>query len=537
MDAAYIQEVRRFRRALKRCYLPFFASYGTPNSIQLAALKPLLTGGNVLIVAPTATGKTEAAIAPLVERWMDPRDDQLAILYLAPTKALCKEMGERLGAAVGVFKKRVGVRTGDRRTATARPPMILITTVESFDSMMARNRDLLAQVRAVLIDEIHMIHGNARGDQLMVLLRRLEDLTGRSLQKVGLSATLSDPEVALERYLGTGQIIVGEGRRAIRLKCVRDLEDLVSSLRQEGLRRILCFAKTRQGVEKAAAEIKKLVGADRTLVHHAGLTARERHRVEEAMRTLSSWFCVATSTLEVGIDVGAIEAIGLIDVPLSPSAFQQRVGRGGRRDAVIRVFGVAPTDERRHQLEHLAAMADEGKIEDLKIETGPGVVVQQCFSMLFARPSGVVEDEILDKFEGIAPRVHLRTILDHLVQEGYVIRARSKLMATSKVMDLGVRGTVHANLPDAREVQIVDASTGRNIGSGKVSLRPGTQFSLGGKSWMVVNYDRGRLQVAPAGRTAEGAQGGGSRGKGDPWTPYLPVSLRAGFPASKVKDP
>jgi len=499
----------------------------------LAAIKPILSGKNALIVAPTATGKTEAAVAPLVERWMNPRDDQLAILYLAPTKALCKEMGERLGAALGVFKKKVGVRTGDRRSGAAKPPMILVTTIESFDSMMARNRDMLSHVRAVLMDELHLVHGNARGDQLMVLLRRLEVLTGRSVQRVGLSATLPDPDVALKAYLGEGQLIVGEGRRAIRLRCVRDLEALVLGLREEGLRRMLCFAKTRKAVEEAAAEIKKLAGADRTLVHHAGLSARERHRVEEAMRSLPSWICVATSTLEVGIDVGSIQAVGLLDVPLSPSAFQQRVGRGGRRDAVIRVFGIAETDERRQQLEHLATLADEGKIEDLKVQPDPGVVVQQCFSMLFSRPSGILEDEILDRLEGIAERFHLRALLDHLVNEGHLRRARKKLMATSKVMDLGVRGTVHANLPDAREVSIVDSSTGRSIGSGKVSFRPGTNFSLGGKSWTVVSYDRGRLQVAPGGASASSARGGGGKGKGDPWSAYLPVSYRAGFPSQK----
>ncbi len=524
--------MRAYRRALRRTYLAFYAHHNAPNILQLAACNPILKGENALIVAPTATGKTEAALAPIVERRMSLSDDNLRILYVAPTRALCRDMGDRMKEILGVFKRKVLVRTGDSPNAPDPPPFMLVTTLESLDSLLARAPTALQTVQTVVLDEIHAVHGNARGDQLMVLLQRLDALCQREVQRVALSATIADPDVVVSRYLGEGQVIVGEGRRATVLKCVPDLAGLLAALREQRLRRVLCFAETRAQVEEAAAQLLELMPGGRILVHHAGLSARSRHEVEESMRTFSSWLCVATSTLELGIDVGTIEAVALLQVPVNPSAFQQRIGRGARRDSVIRVLGVAETDERKRQLEMHALFADRGELESVRIRVDPGVAVQQIFSILFSRPSGVEEDELLQLLRGLTARVHLKRVIDHLVAEGHIRRERDTLLATTRVMDLGRRGTVHANLPDSHGSQVFDSSTGRMIGNGFAPRTPGSVFVLGGRSWKVQSVKKNQVLVVPhAG--ADGTQKGlgRSRGKG-PWDAYLPAEYRTGFEVS-----
>lgn len=529
-------ELKAFRRALKSTYLPFYAHYGTPNTLQLASFRPLLRGENALIVAPTAAGKTEAAVAPLVERWLSRMPEGLAILYLAPTKALCREMAERLSDALSLFNRKVIARTGDNPNTPKPPPFILVTTLESLDSLLARHREALSTVRAVLLDEIHVLHGNPRGLQLQVLLQRLEKLTGAPIQRVALSATVSEPSDVVDGFLGDGDVILGEGSRVSRLHVVRDLDELVMQSRSEGVRRLLCFAETRQKVEETAADLSEKLGSDRVLVHHAGMTARDRHDVEDAMRTLPVWICVATSTLEVGIDVGSIEAIGLIDVPGNSSAFQQRVGRGNRKSGVVRVYGVGATLERKHQLEFLTFMANKGEIDRIEMKDDPGVVVQQAFSMLFAQPEGIPRGELAEVLSHIAPPFHVDVILDHLLAESYIKERMRKLYASEKVMDLGVRGTVHANLPESGEAQIIDNTTGRILGKGYVRGSAGETFAFGGKLWKVSRRVGRQVLVAPASPGEDKKAATGRGGRGSPWAPYLPEQYKSGFPKDLDED-
>ncbi len=524
--------MRAFRRALRRSYLPFYASFGAPNALQLAACGPILRGHNALLVAPTATGKTEAALAPVVERMLNMRPPapaaELGLLYIAPTRALCREMAERLHQNLSLLDRKVRPRTGDSPTLPKPSPFGLCTTVESLDSLLARAPGTLATVRAVVLDEVHALHGNPRGDQLMVLLGRLDRATHRPAQRVALSATVSDPDEVVRRYLGSGELISGEGRRATRLRCVKDVEALAAAIREEGLRRVLCFALTRQAVEEGAAALRPLIGAGRVMVHHAGMSRRVRHEVEEALRASPVWVCVATSTLELGIDVGAIEAVALLDLPSDAATFQQRAGRAGRRDPVVRVLAVADTPARVREAEHLALLADKGRLDPTPTTIDPGVVVQQAFSLTFAHPSGVEPEHLADLLAPLAPKGDLKRIVEHLVSAGHLLRRRDRLCASQKVMDLGERGTLHANLPDLREAKVIDATTGRVIGQGQVATAHGSTFVLGGRTWQVQRAQKGKVEVVPS---SGGAESGVKRPSASgPWTTYLPPDLRGGFP-------
>ncbi len=224
--------------------------------------------------------------------------------------------------------------------------------------------------------------------------------------------------------------------------------------------------------------------------------------------------------------------MALLEVPVAPSAFQQRIGRGARRDSVIRVLGVAETEERKRQLELHALYADRGELEAIRVRVDPGVAIQQIFSILFSRPSGVDEEELLHLLRGLTAQVHLKRVVDHLVAEGHIRRERDTLLATTRIMDMGTRGTVHANLPDSLGSQVFDASTGRMVGNGFAPRTPGSVFVLGGRSWKVQSVKKNQVMVVPH-SGGDGTQKGlgRSRGKG-PWDGYLPLEYRAGFETS-----
>jgi len=532
-ERARREAVRAFRRGLRRTYMAFYAGIGAPNPLQVAAFRPLLQGKNALLIAPTATGKTEAAVAPICERVMAQRGEGLGIIYLAPTKALCREMSERLSDCLAVLSREVRVRTGDNPKPPTPAPFMLVTTIESLDSLLARAPEILKDTRAVILDEIHMVHGSSRGSQLRIVLDRLQRLKGEApLQRVALSATIPNPNEVVHDYLGEGQILTGEGGRETWLKPLASLEELVEAMREEGLRRVLCFAETRKGVEEYALGLREHFGERRVMVHHAGMSALMRHEVEEALRELPTWICVATSTLEVGIDVGSIEAVALLDVPSRSGSFQQRIGRGSRRQQHIRVYALAPTPEDVELYERLVELADQGLTEPApEFTVDPGVVVQQAFSTLFAEPGGVLFNDLMALLAPLANPDHILRILEHLVDKDHIVRRREKLYPNTALMDRGRRGIVHANLSASIEVQVVDSTSGKAIGSGYVDPTPGATFVLGGRRWSVQSRQGNKVSVQPAAKS-EPSGPAKRAGRQSPWISYLPDDFKKGFPES-----
>ena len=170
---------------LRKTWLPFFGRFGRFTPVQERSISTILGGKNVLLCAPTASGKTEAALAPLVERLYRP-DVKWTLLHVCPTRALVNDIYGRLGEPTEELRIRLARRTGDHRDSLSRIPNILVTTPESFDSLLCRGRGdqfghVLAHVGAVVLDEIHLIHGTPRGEQLRWLLERLHLLRDCSL--------------------------------------------------------------------------------------------------------------------------------------------------------------------------------------------------------------------------------------------------------------------------------------------------------------------------------------------------------------------
>ncbi len=315
--------------------------------LQEQAIEPLLAREHALLLAPTAGGKTEAAFFPLLSRMMSEDWRGLSLLYVCPIKALLNNLERRLAEYAGYGGRRVACWHGDvpesaRRRIRAEPPDVLLTTPESIEVLLVSRRSdpgaFFAGVQAVVVDELHAFAGDDRGWHLLSVLERVARVAGREIQRVGLSATIGNAEELLEWLAASSE----RPRRVIRppetpgpvpeigLDYVGTLENaaLVISQLHRGEKRLV-FADSRASVEQIAAALRAR-GVD-TFVSHSSLSVDERRRAEQAFAEGRDCVIVATSTLELGIDVGDLDRVIQIDAPATVSSFLQRLGRTGRR--------------------------------------------------------------------------------------------------------------------------------------------------------------------------------------------------------------
>jgi ATP-dependent Lhr-like helicase len=325
---------------------------------QRDSIAPIHQGENVLLLAPTAGGKTEAAVLPLLSRATSERWTGLSVLYLCPLKALLNNLEPRLAQYTGFVGRRASLWHGDvgaalRKRVLKDPPDLLLTTPESVEAILVSARidhlSFLGGVRAVVVDELHAFAGDDRGWHLLAILTRIEHLTGRHLQRIGLSATVGNPEELL-RWLApsrAGRVVgnnSGPPEGDVTADYVGSVANAVTVLSQvhRGERRLV-FADSRARVEELAAGLR--AAGVRTFASHGSLSADERRQAEAAFATEPDCAIVATSTLELGIDVGDLDRVVQIGAPPSVASFLQRMGRTGRRAGAGRNCLFLATDD------------------------------------------------------------------------------------------------------------------------------------------------------------------------------------------------
>ncbi len=445
---------------LPRTWSPFFAQHGTFTAAQLVAIPPLLEGLSVILVAPTASGKTEAALAPLVERYLSPPRPapQLTILYLLPTRALIADLANRLAAPLERLRVQLAVKTRDLDTFRPRSPAdLLLTTPESLDALLATHAKLLAGLRALVIDELHTLDGSVRGDQLRVLLARLRqvrvyaagsgDAPDADLQTVALSATLAEPAQAAARYFPAAQVIVVAGSRAAQIELLAmtgdaasdetdesggnetggaaALVDYLGGFQGRGWRKALVFCNTRAEVEAYAAAVRaaRTPFGHAVYVHYSNLERGRRQEIEQQFAQAGAAICFASSTLELGIDIGSIDAAILIGAPGSAASFAQRIGRAGRRRQTIQAACFYRTPLEEALLRALAALPAAAPTA---APFRPSVAVQQIFSLLLQSPTGALRlVPLAELFNDLLTVADLEAILGQLQARGYLTSARA----------------------------------------------------------------------------------------------------------------
>jgi ATP-dependent Lhr-like helicase len=535
--------------SLQHAWSPFFTRHGSLTPVQQQAIPFILAGHNTLVIAPTASGKTEAVIAPLLERHVlgaeAPRsgEPELRILYLCPTRALVRDLYERLAPPLAQLQVILGMKSGDTGPVPAsRPPTVLITTPESTDSLLTREPRLLAGLQAVVLDEIHLFDGGVRGDHLRCLLRRIEHVRRYNhqqagvdppipLQRIALSATIPDPAGVASRYLtdddqtgGEARLVQAGGGRQIEAELVpmAGLDDLVTALalragQRLGIFKTLVFCNSRNEVEQTAAYLRQHLPFEAgVFVHYSNLNPAERRAVEDGFAQASVAVCVASSTLELGIDIGSIDDVALVGPPPTLLSFLQRIGRGGRRTGLTRVLCLPRSALEHARFAALLALAQSPSIPLLSlpfpsfppsIPFRPSVLVQQIFSLLKQSPTGAIR---LADLRRVAPAEvddeALRQILDHLTALGFLRRGGlGEWRPAQRLHDLADAHEIYSNIgADPLALQVVDAFSGRVIAQTGQMRSKGETFLLGGRLLEVVWRDRYRLGVRPAaGKPAE----------------------------------
>jgi len=377
------------------------------NSLGWRALRPLqeraissiISGRHALMLAPTAGGKTEAALFPLLSRILFEEWTGLSIIYVCPIKALLNNLNDRLNQYTSLIGRKSVVWHGDisesaRKKIIADPPDCLLTTPESIEAMLISSRTdnvaLFENLHAVVIDEIHAFASDDRGWHLLAVLERLTKLAGREMQRIGLSATVGNPKDLLKWLCGYCK---GEGAvflehaddivPDVKLDFVGNLENaaIVISRLYAGEKRLV-FCDSRARVEQLALSLRSK-GVN-TFVSHSSLSTEERQRSEAAFINEKGCVIVATSALELGIDIGDLDHVIQIDAPSTVSSFLQRLGRTGRRKGKSRnCLFLATSDQGFLQAATLIHLWSSGYVEPVDPPPCPyHVFAQQILGIL-----------------------------------------------------------------------------------------------------------------------------------------------------------
>lgn len=527
MNSDY-EHQRQIKEKLPHTWDALFARFGRFTEIQALAIEPLLDCGNCVLVSATASGKTEAALAPLIELLKTEGGKtakKLSILYLAPTRALVRDLARRLQQSLEKLALRLQVKTGDEPAiSSSRPPDLLLTTPESFDSLMTTMPRIFKDLRAVVIDELHILDNTPRGDQLRILLNRLRrlkryavergDTASAKLQFCALSATISDPASVAARYFLNPEVIQVAGQRAIDAELI-DLDDaetlvsLFAGLKQRGVKKVLAFCTSRAECEQWAYRLKPgSPFGGRVFVHHASLAASVRRAVESEFAHAEAALCFATSTLELGIDIGDVDLVVLVGAPGDTAAFLQRIGRGNRRTARTAVVCCA-----RHQLERamfsvFVRLAESGgDVVAQPYFFRPSVVVQQLCSYVKQNRLGEIDPETAYQLFATpagAPLISKTLydlIIEHLLAKQFFNASeRNVLKPGSAWQELFEQRAIYTNLMDVsrRTVEVIEEETGRRIGEIERAISPGEAMLFGGYARQVSRMIGRKLMVRAA---------------------------------------
>jgi ATP-dependent helicase Lhr and Lhr-like helicase len=593
----------------------FEAAFAAPTPAQALAWPAIARGEHVLLSAPTGSGKTLAAFLWALDRLsadgaVGDERRLTRVVYVSPLKALAYDIERNLRTPLkgisrdpGAAEVRVGIRTGDtpqrERAAMLRnPPDILITTPESLYLMLtSRARETLSAVEAVIVDEIHAVAATKRGSHLALTLERLEAQArggrpaGRGVQRIGLSAT-QNPLAEIGRYLVGPHREVTILDAGIRKKLDLRIEVPVESMSEpdaaplgeerdplepvaggestrnsiwpaiypELLKLVkehnstIVFVNNRRSAERVALRLNELAEDDIARAHHGSLAREERTKVEELLKAGELPCLVATSSLELGIDMGAVDLVLQIESPKSVARGLQRIGRAGHGVGEVSRGRIFP--KFRGDLLECAVVArrmHEGLIEPtvvpknaldvlaqqiVAISVAPqpapgaglsknkatpdgadpefldaGVSVDELYALItsthsYAELSRELLENVLDMLDGRYPSHEFGELRARIVWDRVAgtIRARkgSRQLAIANAGTIPDRGLYAVTLPDGRRVGELDEEM-------VYEARPGQAFLLGASTWRIEEIGRDRVIVTPA----PGAPGAVPFWKGD----------------------
>ncbi len=534
----------------------FEGAFAGPTPAQELGWPAIARGGHTLIQAPTGSGKTLAAFLYGIDRLKGSPGQGMRLLYVSPLKALNYDVERNLrGPLAGLNSSLdVGVRTGDtsqkeRAAMLRKPPDILITTPESLYLLLtSRARENLRGVQTLILDEVHAVAGTKRGAHLALSVERLERLVEGPLQRIGLSAT-QRPLEEIGRFVAGGRRIelVDAGRaKELDLEIVVPVEDMREpggggedgsaqsiwpSIYPELLRLVrehrstIVFVNNRRLAERLALRLNELAAAEGVAqehreiarAHHGSLAREQRTEIEELLKAGQIPCLVATSSLELGIDMGAVDLVIQVESPKSVARGLQRVGRAGHELGAVSKGRFFP--KFRADLLESAVVAKrmlEGAIEETTIPRNPLDVLAQQIVAICAEEE-ITVDELHELVRGAYPfsdlsRVQLENVLDMLAgrypsdefaelrprvvwdRTAGLVRARegAQRLAVQNAGTIPDRGLFGVHLVDGGgRVGELDEEMVYEARAGQVIL-------LGASSWRIEEITRDRVLVSPA---------------------------------------
>lgn len=531
----------------------FSQTLGRPTQVQEISWPAIAAGGHVLVSAPTGTGKTLSAFLVFLDRMKTMADNgslkqELYLIYVSPLKSLAADIRENLNRPLdgigGADSIRVAIRTGDttpreRQQMVKKPPHILITTPESLYLLLTskNGHNMLSTAKSVIIDELHALIDTKRGAHLMLSLARLDILCGKPLQRIGLSATISPYSLAAQ-YLAPEPVFVAAPSidKKIRLQVLgsyvnnnqrrkdpvwEELSKLVYQYCQ-GAKSVIAFVEGRRYAEKLAYYVNLIGGEDFARVHHGSLAKEQRMETEQALREGRLRLLCATSSMELGIDVGEIEQVLQVGCPRTVSGTMQRLGRAGHNPNRTSVMYLFPrTAAESLQCGMTARLAREGRIEKTNPPQGCLDVLAQHLVSMAAFKSYEV-DEVMEILPRAWPfcnvgREEVESVLRMLAGD---YEHKRDIPVRPRILYDRIRGKVEGDgysrmlavsaggtIPD-KGMYTVRTEEGVKVGEADEEFvyetQKGDRFILGAFAWKVTNISRDTVTVTQA--PVEGAR-------------------------------
>jgi ATP-dependent Lhr-like helicase len=545
-------------------YQWFLSRFSGPTEPQIQGWPRIHVGDDILIAAPTGSGKTLTAFLSAIDRLLRLAEagelhDEIRVVYISPLRALSNDMQRNLQqpleeilqlaaeSGLNIPEIRVGLRTGDtpaakRASIVKRPPQILVTTPESLYLMLTstRSREILRSVETVIVDEIHALVRDKRGSHLALTLERLAAICPRKLQRIGLSATQRPIDQIAQFLVGVPAdqtcdnmpvvIDIGHQRQldleieipASELGAVcmheqwAEVNDRIVELIQAH-RSTLIFVNTRRLAERLTHQLSEILEGDVISSHHGSLSYQQRQDTEQRLKSGQLKAVVATSSLEMGIDIGYIDLVIQIGSPRSISAFLQRIGRSGHALGLTpkgRLFALT-RDELMESMALIRAIR-AGNLDTIPIPVAPiDVLAQQIVAEVACEEWS--SDELFSMCRRAAPYRNLeRSAFDgviRLLSEGLTPSAgRSRVFLHHDQVQRrlrarpGARLTAIANagaIPDTFSIRVLTEEDHINVGTVDEHFGSETQagdiFVLGNTSWRVRYLRGGDLYVSDAG--------------------------------------
>jgi ATP-dependent helicase Lhr and Lhr-like helicase len=493
--------------------------------VQEQAANAILDGKNAVVLAPTAGGKTEASLFPLLAQMVEqePQGGGVGVLYIAPIKALLNNQAERLGLyteMVGLtrFLWHGDIKNSEKKAFLRQPTTLLMTTPESLEVMLMSagidHKALFGDLRAVVIDEVHALAGSDRGAHLLSVLERACQVSKNDLQRIGLSATVGNPSEILTWLQGRSQrpsCIVNPaaepGRKTIQITLKDSLSDLATATCQMAFQhKSLLFCQSRALAESIAAQMQNRgMGV---FIHHSSVALEERALAEAEFHRGQNNCIVCTSTLELGIDVGDLDRVMQINAPDTVSAFLPRLGRTGRRGGAANTSFFVENTAALLQAIAVVELARRRWVESVTISARNWPVLVQQLLALTMQTNGISPSTAWEQINAVADfgeitRSDYDRLIKHMIQTEFLYLEKGALsIGTQTEKAFGRKNfmALYAVFSAPQQFEVYTRN-GQAIGSLEDkfvdTLIPGMScFLLGGRAWIAAEIDRDQQRIA-----------------------------------------